>query len=105
MFIQSLLIATALLTLSLSALANPSQPSPVSPSQSQSQSETEAKVNINQADANTLANRLSGIGLSKAQAIVAYRQQHGNFKHPQELVLVKGIGMSILEKNKHLIEL
>ena len=36
-----------------------------------------AQVNINTADADTLSTELSGIGQSKAEAIVAYREQHG----------------------------
>lgn len=62
------------------------------------------KVNINTATAEQLAN-LNGIGKVKAEAIVAHRQQIGAFKSMEELTLVKGIGPSILEKNKDLITL
>lgn len=58
-----------------------------------------APVNINTADAATLANNISGVGLKKAQAIVAYRQTHGPFKNAQELANVKGIGMKTVQKN------
>ena len=57
-------------------------------------------VNINAADAETLAQELKGIGLSRAEAIVAYRNQHGKFNSVDELANVKGIGVSILEKNR-----
>ena len=59
-----------------------------------------AQVNINTADADTLSNELSGIGQSKAEAIVAYRDQHGPYKQLQDLANVKGIGLSTIEKNK-----
>lgn len=60
-------------------------------------------VNINSADAATLADRLNGIGLKKAQAIVSFREQHGPFKSVDELVNVTGIGEATLEKNRSLI--
>lgn len=59
-----------------------------------------APVNINTASAETLASALDGVGLSKAEAIVAYRKQHGSFKNPAELSNVKGIGSSTVAKNK-----
>ncbi len=57
-------------------------------------------VDINTADAQTIAQGLTGVGDSKAQAIVAYRQQHGPFKTPGDLKQVKGIGDRILEQNR-----
>ena len=59
-----------------------------------------AQVNINTADADTLSNELSGIGQSKAEAIVAYRDQFGPYKQLEDLANVKGIGLSTIEKNK-----
>lgn len=63
------------------------------------------KVNINMADAAELSERLVGIGESKAQAIVEFRQKYGNFRSADELSEVKGIGEAILEKNKSRITL
>ena len=57
-------------------------------------------VNINKASADSIAQSLSGIGLKKAQAVVDYRNQYGNFKSAMDIVEVKGIGPSIFEKNK-----
>jgi competence protein ComEA len=57
-------------------------------------------VNINKADAATLASSISGIGPSKAKAIVQYRRQHGPFKSVQELAKVKGIGKKFILKHK-----
>lgn len=57
-------------------------------------------VNINTADANQLAEALDGIGPSKAQAIIDYREQHGPFAEVDDLIKVKGIGPKMLEKNR-----
>ncbi|HEX5959678.1 MAG TPA: ComEA family DNA-binding protein [Rhodanobacteraceae bacterium] len=56
-------------------------------------------VNVNKADAQTIATSLDGIGLAKAQAIVAYRNAHGPFKSVAELGNVKGIGAKTLSRN------
>ena len=63
-------------------------------------------VNINQADAQTLSRELQGIGPSKAQAIVDYRAAQGPFTSVDELLEVKGVGVSTLERirNKLVLE-
>ncbi|MGD8346056.1 MAG: helix-hairpin-helix domain-containing protein [Lysobacterales bacterium] len=60
-------------------------------------------VNINSASAEDIADSLTGIGLSKAQAIVAYREEHGAFIHIDELVNVKGIGVRTVDRNRGMI--
>ncbi|HVX05739.1 MAG TPA: ComEA family DNA-binding protein [Rhodanobacteraceae bacterium] len=60
-------------------------------------------VNVNKADAQTIATSLDGIGLSKAQAIVAYRDAHGPFKSVDDLGNVKGIGAKTLDRNRDAI--
>lgn len=62
-------------------------------------------VDINHADAQTIATSLDGIGMSKANAIVAYRGEHGAFKNIDELHQVKGIGDKTLERNRDAIRL
>jgi competence ComEA-like helix-hairpin-helix protein len=62
-------------------------------------------VNVNTASVKELMMGLKGIGKKKAQAIVDYRNKHGNFKNNQDLLKVKGIGKKILEKNKKRIDL
>ena len=62
-------------------------------------------VNINQADAATIAKSLDGIGQSKAEAIVAWREAHGPFKKADDLNHVKGIGKATIERNRSAIQL
>ena len=62
-------------------------------------------IDINQADAAQLAEGLVGIGLSKAEAIVRYREQFGPFESIDELGEVKGIGASTIERNRGRIRL
>ena len=59
-----------------------------------------ATINLNSADAETLTRELKGIGATKAQAIIAYREAHGPFGSVDELLEVKGIGAATLEKNR-----
>ncbi len=59
-----------------------------------------AAVNINTADAETISAALNGIGLTKAKAIVEYRQKHGPFRSVDDLSLVKGIGERTVERNR-----
>jgi len=57
-------------------------------------------VNVNTANAETISAELQGVGMSKAQAIVAYRKTHGPFKSYEDLTLVKGIGARTVEINR-----
>lgn len=57
-------------------------------------------VDINSADAETLSAELDGVGMSKAKAIVEYREKHGPFKSSEDLSLVKGIGDRTVELNR-----
>ena len=59
------------------------------------------KVNINTASAEQIASAMTGVGESKAKAIVEYRNQHGKFKSIQDLEYVDGIGEKTIEKNSH----
>jgi competence protein ComEA len=59
-----------------------------------------APVNINLASADEISKSLTGIGTSKAEAIVSYRQQHGAFASADDLAQVKGIGLKTIEKNR-----
>lgn len=56
-----------------------------------------AKVNINTATVAELE-ALPGIGPAKAEEIVKYRTEKGNFKSADELKNVQGIGDKLYEK-------
>jgi competence protein ComEA len=62
-----------------------------------------AQVDINHADAKTLAESLHGVGLVKAEAIVAYRRENGPFKSADDLAKVKGIGAKTIDANRDAI--
>ena len=64
-----------------------------------SSSSNNGKVNINTADAAGLQ-QISGIGPSKAQKIIAYREQNGKFKSVEDLTNVSGIGEKTLASIK-----
>ncbi len=55
------------------------------------------KVNINTADKEALCT-LPGIGESKAEDIIAYREKNGPFKKLEELMNISGIKESLFEK-------
>jgi competence protein ComEA len=56
-------------------------------------------VNINTATSQELS-QLKGVGPSYAEKIVAYREAHGPFSQPEDLVNVPGIGEKTFEANK-----
>ena len=58
------------------------------------------RVDVNSADAAAIDAALVNVGRSKAEAIVAYRKEHGAFKSAEQLALVKGIGLATVEKNR-----
>jgi len=60
------------------------------------------KVNINSASIDELT-QLQRIGPKTAERIVAYREQNGPFKAPEDLMRVKGVGQKIFELNKNRI--
>jgi competence protein ComEA len=62
-------------------------------------------VNINTATAEEIAEALNGVGLSKAEEIVRYREANGAFAHIDELVKVKGVGLKTVDKNRDNISL
>ncbi|ELA09246.1 helix-hairpin-helix repeat-containing competence protein ComEA [Moraxella macacae 0408225] len=60
------------------------------------------RININTANEAELT-KLKGIGASKAQNIILYRNSFGKFNHVDDLAKVKGIGKATVDKNRHLI--
>lgn len=72
------------------------------PSQQEETTEGQSLVNINIADETQLMT-LSGIGPSKAKAILAYRNEHGQFNTIEDLKSVTGIGDRTFENLKDFI--
>ncbi len=62
-------------------------------------------VDINTADAMTLAAELDGVGLSRAEAIIDYRNLNGSFAAAEQLLDVKGIGPQVLDANRMNIQI
>ena len=60
-------------------------------------------VNVNTADAETISAELKGVGITKALAIVEFRESNGPFKSPEDLAMVKGIGERTVEINREFI--
>lgn len=63
----------------------------------------DGRIDINKADARELSERLTGVGEKKALAIISYRKEHGPFRSLRDLERVKGIGPSLVKKNRHLL--
>lgn len=61
--------------------------------------ESDGKVNINTVDAQTLMT-LNGIGESRAQAILTYREENGLFQSVEQIKEVSGIGDGIFSRIK-----
>ncbi|MFO2464105.1 helix-hairpin-helix domain-containing protein [Pseudomonas sp. 15FMM2] len=104
----SSLVFAVLTSFSLAATAAPSvKPEASSPVAAQmvKAEQSTSKVNLNSADAQTLQRDLFGIGAAKAKAIIAYRESNGSFTAVDELLEVKGIGKSLLEKNRDRLEI
>ena len=57
------------------------------------------KVNLNTADLEELMT-LTGIGQTRAEAIITYREEEGAFQAPEDIMKVDGIKEGIYEKLK-----
>lgn len=62
-------------------------------------SEEDALVDINRADREELMT-LPGIGEVRADAVISYREEHGAFERPEDIMLVPGIKEAAYEKLK-----
>lgn len=69
---------------------------------SEEKEETSKIVSINTANIDELLT-ISGIGESKAKAIISYREENGEFKQIEDIMNVSGIGESLFEKIKDYI--
>ena len=61
-----------------------------------------SKININTANIEELT-KLTGIGQSKAEAIITYRNNNGYFKTIEDIKNVSGLGEALFEKIKYSI--
>jgi competence protein ComEA len=57
-------------------------------------------VDVNSANAEAIAEAIKGVGLSRAEAIIDYRDKHGPFESVDDLVLVRGIGAKAIDDNR-----
>ena len=60
-------------------------------------------ININTANKEQLM-KISGVGKTKAEAIIEHREKNGDFKKKEDITQVRGIGKATFEKIKDKIE-
>lgn len=63
---------------------------------------TEQRIDLNTADEALLCT-LPGIGESRAKSIIAYRQEHGPFRSPEDVMMISGIKEAAYNKIKDYI--
>ncbi len=88
----------ALLFATLSIPTQAATPKKVDKSTEAVQDQVANKVSLNTADAATLAAKLNGVGLKKAQAIIEYREKYGLFTDVKQLIEVPGFGESLVKR-------
>ena len=71
-------------------------------SEQESGNQKEAKIDLNTATREQLMT-LPGIGASKADAILTYREEHGSFQKIEDLKEISGIKDGVFQKLKDLI--
>lgn len=62
------------------------------------------KININSASIEELS-RLPYVGKTVAERILEYRRKHGAFKHPQDIIIIKGLSGKCYREIAHLIRI
>ena len=85
-------------------LSRPTVSSPSAKTNTHSTVASGTKISINSAGLEQLQ-QLNGAGPKKAQAIIDYRNQNGQFKTIEDLGNVKGIGAKFIEKNRAVLSL
>ena len=61
-------------------------------------------INPNTASVDELADELIGVGPKLALKIVEFREQNGEFQDTEDLMQVNGVGSTVIDKNKELLE-
>jgi len=103
--VRQMVIFVALLSSSV-VFAIPDIQQNASINHSESAAKNKSVVNINTADAQTITSaRLKGIGKKRAEAIVAFRSQHGPFKSMDDLKNIKGISENTINANRNRLTL
>lgn len=88
-----------LLTLLLPPVHAADAPRPVASASRPVASAVSGRINVNTANVAALT-ALKGVGEKKAQAIVAYRREHGPFNSLDQFEEVPGIGPALIENNR-----
>lgn len=65
----------------------------------QTEIQNNSMIDLNQANAAQLTNSVKGIGKKRAEAIIKYREEHGQFKSIEDLSNVRGIGKQFVTRN------
>lgn len=66
-------------------------------------SREDGRININTAGVEELTT-LKGVGESRANAIIAFREEHGSFENPEDIMQIAGIKEGIYAKIKDQIK-
>lgn len=74
-----------------------------SSSGSASSNEADGKININTASRDELM-KLPGVGESKADCIIKYREKNGAFKNAKDIMKIPGIKTGVFDKIENLIK-
>lgn len=69
------------------------------PADRETTKQTDAKININTASEQELCG-IPGVGATRAAAIIAYRESHGGFAKPEDIMKVNGIKEGMYERIK-----
>lgn len=103
---QALRLASLLLFCSMYYFSTQAQAQPQQAQADTSQIQIPAaqKINLNSADVATLTHAFKGIGKKRAEAIVHYREEQGQFKSVEDLAYVRGLGALFVKRNLALLE-
>ena len=63
-----------------------------------------SKINLNTATASQIQGTIKGLGEKRAEAIIDYRNQHGDYQSFEDLIKVSGISESFINTNLSLLK-
>jgi competence ComEA-like helix-hairpin-helix protein len=69
-----------------------------------SSASAQERINLNTASAAELM-RLPYVGQTAANRILEHRRKHGNFKRPQDIIIIKGLSAKRYRQIAHLIRI